>query len=264
MKKKNAFLRVGLALTGVMILFIVIGFFWTPYDPMAMNSHAVMSSPSWAHLMGTDKFGRDILSRVMKGAATTLFVACGTVIIGTVIGTVTGALTGYYGGWVDEVLMRLNDSLTAFPSILLTLVLVSVFGVGRYHLMLALGIVFIPSYARIVRSEFARAASANYVRLARLIGAGPMRILFVHILPNIWKTLLSAITIGFNNAVLAEAAMSYLNIGVSPDEASLGYMLSESQSYLASIPWYAISCGLIIVLLILGVSLIGEGLQRQE
>ena len=102
------------------------------------------------------------------------------------------------------------------------------------------------------------------MHLAQLVGASPARILFVHILPNIWKTLVSAITIGFNNAVLAEAAMSYLNIGVSPDEASLGYMLSESQSYLASIPWYAISCGLIIVLLILGVSLIGEGLQRQE
>ena len=263
-KKSNAFLRVGIALTAVLVLLIVIGFFWTPYDPMAIDSSATMVSPSWEHLMGTDKFGRDIFSRVMKGAATTLSVACGTVLIGTVIGTITGALTGYYGGWVDEVLMRLNDALSAFPSILLTLVLVSVFGSGRRHLMLALGIVFIPSYARIVRSEFARAASKDYVHLAQLIGASPVRILFVHILPNIWKTLVSAITIGFNNAVLAEAAMSYLNIGVSPDEASLGYMLSESQSYLASIPWYAISCGLIIVLLILGVSLIGEGLQRQE
>lgn len=264
MKQKNAFLRIGVVLTSIIVLFIVLGFFWTPYDPMAMDSGAIMSSPSWAHWMGTDKFGRDILSRVMKGAATTLFVASGTVLIGTAVGTVVGALTGYYGGWVDEMLMRLNDSLSAFPSILLTLVLVSLLGVGQYHLMLALGIVFIPSYARIVRSEFARASSENYVRLARLIGAGPMRILFIHILPNIWKTLVSAITIGFNNAVLAEAAMSYLNIGVSPDEASLGYMLSESQSYLAAMPWYAVFCGLIIVLLILGVSLIGEGLQRQE
>ncbi len=262
--KRNYFLIVGSVLTAAVVLFIVTGFFWTPYDPMAMDSGAIMSSPSLSHLMGTDKFGRDILSRVLKGAGTTLLIAAGTVLIGTVIGTIVGALTGYFGGWVDEVLMRLNDALSAFPSILLTLVLISALGFGRYRLMLALGIVFIPSYTRIVRSEFARAATSNYVRSAQLMGAGTARILFVHILPNIWKTLLSAITIGFNNAVLAEAAMSYLNIGVSPDEASLGYMLSESQSHLATTPWYAISCGLVIVLLILGVSLLGEGLQRRE
>ncbi|MBQ5535963.1 MAG: ABC transporter permease, partial [Oscillospiraceae bacterium] len=165
---------------------------------------------------------------------------------------------------VDEVLMRLNDALSAFPSFLLALVLISVLGPGRYHLMLALGIVFIPSYARIVRSEFARARSQNYVKSAQLMGASVPRILFVHILPNIWQVLLSAITIGFNNAVLSEAAMSYLNIGVSPDDASLGYMLSDSQTYLASAPWYAMCTGLMIVLLILGVGLIGEGLQRRE
>ena len=129
---------------------------------------------------------------------------------------------------------------------------------------LALGIVFNPSYARIVRSEFARARTQNYVHSAELMGASTARILFVHILPNIWHTLVSAITIGFNNAVLAEAAMSYLSIGVSPDEASLGYMLSESQSMLDSAPWYALGTGAVIVLLILGVSLIGEGLQRGE
>ena len=264
MMKKNSFLIVGSVLTALVVGLIVLGFFWTPFDPMAMDSSALMSSPSLTHLMGTDKFGRDIFSRVLKGAGTTLFVAGGTVLIGAIIGTVTGALTGYFGGMVDEVLMRLNDALSAFPSILLTLVLVSVLGGGHYRLMIALGVVFIPSYARIVRSEFARAATSNYVRSAQLMGASSARILFVHILPNVWQTLLSAITIGFNNAVLAEAAMSYLNIGTSPDRPSLGYMLSESQAYLATTPWYAISCGLVIVLLILGVSLVGEGLGRKN
>ena len=158
----------------------------------------------------------------------------------------------------------LNDALASFPSILILLVLVSLLGGGREHMTLALGIVFVPSYARIVRSEFARARTQNYVHSAELMGASTARILFVHILPNIWHTLVSAITIGFNNAVLAEAAMSYLSIGVSPDEASLGYMLSESQSMLDSAPWYALGTGAVIVLLILGVSLIGEGLQRGE
>ncbi len=161
--------------------------------------------------------------------------------------------------------MRLNDALASFPSILILLVLVSLLGGGREHDdAFALGIVFVPSYARIVRSEFARARTQNYVHSAELMGASTARILFVHILPNIWHTLVSAITIGFNNAVLAEAAMSYLSIGVSPDEASLGYMLSESQSMLGSAPWYALGTGAVIVLLILGVSLIGEGLQRGE
>lgn len=260
-QQKNTFLRVGLALTALVAAFILLGLVWTPYEPSAMD-FARMLPPSLSHPMGTDKFGRDILSRVMVGAGDTLLTALGTVLIGTFIGTLVGALTGWYGGWVDEVLMRLNDALAAFPSTLILLVLVSLLGGGRSHMMLSLGIVFIPSYARIVRSEFARARTQNYVRSAELMGASTARILFIHILPNIWHTLVSAITIGFNNAVLAEAAMSYLSIGVSPDEASLGYMLSESQSMLDSAPWYAFGTGSVIVLLILGVSLIGEGLQR--
>ncbi len=212
MKKKNTFLRVGLVLTALVVGFIVLGLFWTPYSPNAMDFSA--------HPMGTDKFGRDILSRVMVGAGDTLLIALGTVAIGTVVGTLIGALTGWYGGWVDEVLMRLNDALASFPSILILLVLVSLLGGG---------IVFIPSYARIVRSEFARARTQNYVHSAELMGASTARILFVHILPNIWHTLVSAITIGFNNAVLAEAAMSYLSIGVSPDEASLLYALGVAE-----------------------------------
>ena len=262
--KSNRFLRLGAIITTLTVGFILLGCVWTPYPPNAIDTTARMLSPSLEHLMGTDKFGRDIFSRVMAGAGSTLFVAAGTVAIGTVIGTVVGALTGYFGGWIDEILMRINDALAAFPSILLTLVLVSILGNERKHLMLALGIVFIPSYARIVRSEFARARSQNYVKSAHELGASTARILFVHILPTVWQILVSAITIGFNNAVLAEAAMSYLAIGVSPDEASLGYMLSESQSILGAAPWYAFGTGGVIVLLILGVSLIGEGLQRRE
>ena len=263
MRKSNHFLRAGLILTALMVGFILLGYVWTPYVPTLMDDTVLQQGPSLLHLMGTDKFGRDILSRVMKGAGSTFFVAFGTVMIGTVVGTLVGALTGYFGGWVDEVLMRFNDALTALPTFLVALVLISVLGSGRMHLMLALGIVFIPSYARLVRSEFARARDRNYVKSAQLMGASTARILFVHILPNIWTVLLSSITIGFNNAVLAEASLSYLGLGVSPDEASLGYMLSDSQAYLDATPWYALSAGLVIVLLILGVGLIGEGLKQQ-
>ena len=173
-----------------------------------------------------------------------------------------GAFTGYFGGVVDEVLMRINDALTAFPSILLALVFIAMLGFGKYNVILALGVAFIPSFARVVRAEFARHRSMSYVKSARLMGASHLRIMFRHILPNTWGVLLPALIIGFNNAVLAEASMSYLGIGVAPPDVSLGYMLSESQSYMIKAPWYVLCTGLVIVLLILGVSMMGEGLRK--
>ena len=159
--------------------------------------------------------------------------------------------------------MRLNDALTAFPSILLALVVISLLGPGsKYNVIIALGLVFIPSFARVTRTAFAALRDVNYVKSARLMGAGSGRILAVHILPNTLSVLLPAITIGFNNAVLAEASMSFLGIGVTPPDASLGYMLSEAQSMIGAAPWYAISTGLTIVLMVFSVGLIGEGLRR--
>lgn len=262
--KSSGYLRLGLTLTGLLIALILLGCFWTPFDPNAMSGSEKNLAPCLKHLFGTDHFGRDIFSRVLKGGGTTLLVAASTVAIGCTVGTLVGALTGYFGGVVDRALMRVNDVMTAFPSILLALVLISVLGYGRQNLILALGLVFIPSFARVSRGAFAACRTKNYVKSARLMGAGHGRILFVHILPNTASVLLPAITIGFNNAVLAEASMSYLSIGVQPPDASLGYMLSESQGYLATTPWYALCTGGFIVLLILGVGLIGEGLQRRE
>ncbi|QHQ63604.1 ABC transporter permease subunit [Anaerocolumna sedimenticola] len=215
-------------------------------------------APNLAHPFGTDNFGRDILSRVMSGAKTTFFVAVSTVAIGAMAGTFIGALTGYYGGILDEILMRINDGLTSFPSILLALVFVSIIGPGKYNVIFALGIIFIPSFARVVRSEYISFKQMDFVKNARLMGAGNFRIMFVHILPNTKLILLSSVTIGFNNAVLAEAGMSYLQLGVQPPDASLGRMLSEAQTYLFNAPWYALAPGLMIVLTVLGFSLINE------
>ena len=191
-QKKNHYLRIGLAITAVITAMALVGCFWTPYAPTAMSGSEKFAAPSLRHLFGTDNFGRDIFSRVMVGARTTFFISACTVTIGAVVGTLVGALTGYFGGLVDELLMRVNDAVTAFPSILPTL------------------------------------------------------------------------AIGFHNAVLAEASMSFLGIGVKPPEVSLGYMMSESQSYMVRAPWYMLTCGSVIVLLILGVSLIGEGLQQKK
>ena len=243
MKKRNPYLTVGLVMTGILTALIVLGFFWTPYDPNAMAAGPKLTGPSLAHLMGTDSFGRDIFSRVLKGAGTTYGIALCTVAVGAVCGTVLGAVTGYFGGIVDDVLMRLGDVLTAFPSILLALVVIS--------------------FARMARGTYAGLREVNYVKSARLMGASSSRILWRHILPNTWSVLLPALTIGFNNAVLAEASMSYLCIGVTPPDASLGYMLSESQGMFMSAPWYALGTGLTLVWMVFGVGLIGEGLQRR-
>ena len=156
MKKRNPYLTVGLVMTGILTALIVLGFFWTPYDPNAMAAGPKLTGPSLAHLMGTDSFGRDIFSRVLKGAGTTYGIALCTVAVGAVCGTVLGAVTGYFGGIVDDVLMRLGDVLTAFPSILLALVVISLLGPGKTrNVILALGLVFIPSFARVTRTAFA-------------------------------------------------------------------------------------------------------------
>ena len=260
LKKHHNNFIIGCCITGVMLLLILLGAFWTPYDAEAMDTAAKMQAPSLTHLLGTDNFGRDILSRVLEGAGTTLLIAFSSVAAGLFFGILIGAFTGWYGGWVDEVLMRIADVITAFPSILLALVLISLLGSGKSNIILALSLLFIPSFSRVVRSEYARQKELDYVRNARLMGVGTLRIMFVHILPNVWPVLLSSIAIGFNNAVLAEAAMSYVGIGVLLPDASLGRMLSESQAYFFSAPWYALSAGCTIVLLILGVGLISDGL----
>ena len=263
-KRANGFLIAGCILSGILLLMMLVGTVWTPCSPTAMDASAKFQPPSWTHLFGTDNFGRDILSRVMQGGGTTLTIALATVLIGAVLGTLIGAVTGYYGGVVDDALMRLNDALTAFPSILLALLIISLVGSGKYNVVLALGLVFIPSYARVMRTQFAAMRDVNYIISARLMGAGSFRIMLLHMLPNTLRTLLPALTIGFNNAVLAEASMSFLGIGVTPPDASLGYMLAEAQAMFVKAPWYALSTGLTIALLVFGVGLIGEGLQSLD
>ena len=264
LKQKNTLLMAGSILAGFMVLLIVISFFWTPYNTTAMDAASKFSPPTLAHIMGCDSYGRDIFSRILEGAGTSFLIAVCVVAIGTVAGILIGALTGYFGGWADEILMRICDSITAFPAILLALVIVAVVGGSKVTITWILGLLFIPSFARIVRGEYAKAKELNYVKSARLMGASSFRIMFRHILPNTIPVLWPAVTIGFNNAVLAEASMSYLGIGVQPPDASLGRMLSEAQIYLKNAPWYVLFVGLTMVLLILGFSMLGEGLQQRR
>jgi peptide/nickel transport system permease protein len=264
-KKPNYNLIFGCSLTAITVSVIVLGFFWTPYDPTMMSPTEKSVGPCLEHLLGTDNFGRDILSRVMEGAGTTLSIAFFAVLIGATFGTLIGGLTGYFGGVADEIIMRVNDAVTAFPSILLALVVVSITSTGRTIIIMVLGILFIPSFARVVRGEFAKQRQMDYVKNAKLMGVRHTRIMFVHILPNIAPVLLSSVAIGFNNAVLAEASMSFLGVGIQLTEAaSLGRMLLDSQTYLFSAPWQALSAGCAISILILGFALISEGLGYRQ
>ncbi len=263
MKKRNWFLTLGCALTLALLLWIAVGVFYTPYDPSKMSAADRYAPPSFSHPFGCDQMGRDIFSRTLKGAGTTLVIAFATVAIGFGGGLALGSVCGYYGGWPDAVLMRICDAVAAFPSILLAMVVIAVTGPGKYKVIWALGVLFIPSFARLVRGEFLKYRNRDFVCAARLAGVSGGRILLFHILPNTWSVLLSGLAIGFNNAVLAEASMSFLGIGVTPPDASLGRMLSESQSYLMRTPWYALFPGLTVILLILGVGMIGEGLRER-
>lgn len=260
----NRQLTVGLVLTGFFLLTAIVGQIWTPYSPTLMDPSAVMLPPCPEHLLGTDNFGRDILSRVMNGCGMTFLVSVGTVLIGAAVGTLVGALTGYFGGWLDEVIMRLNDMLLSFPSVLLALIFISFLGTGTENVILALGILFIPSFARIVRSEMIRCKELDFVKSARVMGAGPFRIIFAHVLPNARVSILTTAAIAFNNAVLAEASLSYLGLGVQPPTPSLGRMLSEAQTFLQDAPWYAIAPGVTIILIILGFAMISEGLRSRQ
>ena len=259
MKEKiNYSIIIGYFLIFLVVSMALVGLFYTPYPPNEMNVLEKNQAPSVSHFFGTDPFGRDIFSRVLEGASTSFFIAISVVLIGVLIGSFLGAITAYYGGIVDTMIMRMNDVLAAFPSVLLAICFVAVIGAGTYNLIVALGIVFIPSFARVVRSEVLVQKELDYVKNAKLMGASNLRILILHMLPNIKPVLVTSLLVGFQNAVLSEAGMSYLGLGVTQPDPSLGRMLSEAQGYLWNAPWYALAPGLTILALTLGLGLISR------
>lgn len=254
----------GLVIVGIVLVMTLIGIIKTPYDPYAMDGTMKFAGISLKHPMGCDQFGRDVFSRVLIGVRETMFISACVVLIGVFFGTLLGTITGYFGGWLDEILMRLNDAMLAFPSILLALVVIGIFSSGKYQLILALGIAFIPSFARMVRGEVLKIRNLDYIQSVKLYGASDLRIIVVHIMPNLKTVLLSTIIIGFNNAVLAEASMSYLGIGVQPPNPSLGRMLSEAQASIFTSPMTAVFPGIIIAMMILGFALLGDTVGKKS
>src|SRR5690625_4059287 len=189
---KNLNLVVGSAILSLFIIILVTSFFYTPYDIEAMDVSSKLEGPSSKHLFGTDHFGRDIFSRVMKGTQTAFFIGTVAVSIGLFFGTIIGGIAGYVGGWLDEIFMRIIDALMAFPGIILALMIVAVFGPGLLNTSFAIGLMAIPGIARIARSGFVQHKEMEYVMSARLIGVHPLKIMFKHILPNVLSPLIVA------------------------------------------------------------------------
>ncbi|MDO7976556.1 ABC transporter permease [Oceanotoga sp. DSM 15011] len=258
---KNINLMIGIIIISFIVLIGVLSFFYTPHDITQMNVTKRFSSPSFENILGTDNFGRDILSRIMVGTQTALFVGFVSVAIGLVFGVFIGALSGYLGGIFDEIIMRFMDAMLAFPGILFALMFVSIFGVGIKNTIIAIGIMSIPSFARITRSGVIQHKNFEYVKNAKIKGAGSLRIIFFHILPNILSPILVAGSLGFSSAILSEAGLSYLGLGVQPPYPSWGRMLNESQIFITISPWYAIAPGLMISLTVLGFNFLGDGLR---
>lgn len=214
-ENKNS-IRIGKAIIGLYFLILIVSIFWTPYDPNKIDTSLKLLPPSLAHPFGTDNMGRDILSRLMEGSKYALILSFGTVSLALFLGSIIGAAAGYFGGGVDEVLMRFIDSLMAFPGILFAMMLVTVFGAGVMNTILAIGIMSVPYFARVVRSGFLQVKNAQFVKSAVVKGASPLYIGINHILPNIKNQVMVAIILSVSQAILAEAGLSYLGLGVRP------------------------------------------------
>lgn len=259
--RKKSFIA-GAVMVGAMLLLMVVGFFKTPYDPYAMDTPNKLQFFSAAHPLGTDQFGRDILSRVMEGAKFSFLVGALAVAFGLVVGGLIGAVSGYYGGKPDELVMKLIDVQMAFPGILLALMLIAVFGTGLKNMVLALGIMSVPRFARIARSGFIKHRDAEFIRAVRARGAGDGRIIFLHILPHVAPELIVTCSLGFAGAVMSEAGLSYLGLGIPPPIPSFGKMLSEAQNSMLQAGWYVLVPAAAITILVLGFHLMGDSLQE--
>ncbi|WP_308748672.1 ABC transporter permease [uncultured Anaerococcus sp.] len=262
-ENKNS-IRIGKAIIGLYFLILIVSIFWTPYDPNKIDTSLKLLPPSLAHPFGTDNMGRDILSRLMEGSKYALILSFGTVSLALFLGSIIGAAAGYFGGGVDEVLMRFIDSLMAFPGILFAMMLVTVFGAGVMNTILAIGIMSVPYFARVVRSGFLQVKNAQFVKSAMVKGASPLYIGINHILPNIKNQVMVAIILSVSQAILAEAGLSYLGLGVRPPNPSWGRMLKESQAYFSQAPHYFIFTGICLSLVVLGFTLYGEKYRSER
>jgi peptide/nickel transport system permease protein len=252
-----------LGVTGVTILMVVafIGPFIAPQDPESFNYGARFASPSTAHLLGTDWYGRDLLSRVLAGAQSTILLAILATIIGTVSGTLIGIISGYLGGRTDEVAMRMIDALMAIPGLLFALMIIAVLGSSSLNAVMAIGIAFAPGMARIARSVTLQVRSTDYVAAARSRGEGGVWIILAEILPNVIAPVIVEATIRVAFAIMTLATLSFLGLGAQPPSPEWGLMIAEARDHLFRSPWPVIVPGGAIALVAISFNLLGDGLR---
>ncbi|GLQ39881.1 peptide ABC transporter permease [Rhizobium albus] len=259
---RNPSFLLGAILTAIFVGLALVSLFWTPADIARLNVSARLLPPSPQNWLGTDHYGRDLLSMIMVGARTSIAVALIAVGVGMVIGVPLGLwAAARRGGWIDELIMRFNDLVFAFPALLLAIMITAVFGPGAVNAIVAIGIFNIPVFARLSRAGALSLWTRDFIMAARVAGKGAVRISYEHILPNIANLLIVQATIQFSLGILAEAGLSYVGLGAQPPLASWGRMLADSQTMIALAPQLALIPGLAIVLTVLGLNLLGDGLR---
>ncbi|NLM39955.1 MAG: ABC transporter permease [Firmicutes bacterium] len=250
--------KIGFALLGLVLAAVIGGLFYVPHDPEKIAVMERFYPPSKEHWLGTDNLGRDVFSRLVVGGRWSLLTGGLGVLIGGTIGVALGALAGYFGRGVDELLMRGADGMYAFPVILIALLAVTVLGPGSLSVLVAVTIGNIPIFMRLTRNQILKIRSEPYVEAARSLGASEQRIIFRHILPNAAPVLAVQFAASFAGAILAEASLSYLGVGIQPPNPSWGRMLREAQSFAGLAPWTVLAPGAVIALTVLGFNLIGD------
>ena len=260
------FRRNRLALAGIIIVItVVVVAFLAPliqmHDPLQQDISNRLQPPNWEHFFGTDHLGRDVWSRIVHGSRVALLVGIIAVGIGIIFGTPIGAISGYYRGKVDEVIMRIMDSLLAFPPLLMALVVVTILGSSLFNTMIAIGVDYIPRFARVVRGSVLSEREKEYVEAGRMVGESNLSILFRQILPNSMSPLIVQSTVFIAYAMLTEAALSFLGLGIQPPNPSWGSMLNEAKLFIESDPYLAIIPGMAISITVLGFNLFGDGLR---
>ncbi|MFF1646463.1 ABC transporter permease [Streptomyces sp. NPDC058240] len=259
--RRNRLALVGAVLAAVFVLVALFASVLAPYDPARPDFGSALAEPSWSHWLGTDDLGRDQLSRVLVGVTASMQVGVLAVLLAFVVAVPLGLVAGYYGRFADSVVSRLTDTMLAFPFLVLAVGLAAVLGPSLENATIAIGISQIPGIVRVTRAETLRLKHLDYVGAATANGAGDAVILFRHILPNATSTLIVQATVGIPSAIIGEAVLSFLGLGVQPPAPSLGVMLSSAQPFIADAPWMAVFPGLVIVLATLAFNLLGDGVR---
>jgi peptide/nickel transport system permease protein len=258
---KGKLARIGFATFVFLVLVSIFAPWISPYDPNATNIMHLIQPPSGEFIMGTDELGRDVFSRILHGARISLLVGVVAVVIAIALGSFFGLIAGYWGGNVDNVIMSVMDSVWAFPTLILALAITAVLGPNLTNVVIAIGLVFTPGFARLVRSMVLTVREREYVESARAIGLNDREIITRYIWPNITSTMVVQASLNAAQAIIAEASLSFLGLGIQPPDASWGSMLKAGYPYLELAPWLSIFPGLAILIVVLGLNFLGDGLR---